>query len=265
MNLLVTTFGSREEFERGRALMDDLEIPYELLSPDPGFRLVGVPGLVTAAESRQALSRLGKDGFLCAGWVDYRPASVPVPETEPPFAEQGIFGEAAISVLAPCVADQSKIRLIAQVTGDLSSAMPYLNAEMERASFNPRVPVLTFMDGHRMVALHPRRVTVAKADELVDAWRTLEGVRRLVESVWARRQEIEPNYLTRERPPALEIFKRLPGTNCKVCGEPTCLAFAVKVWSGEAAVTECTPVFGHRAVRAELRGALEEVCAALGV
>lgn len=245
--------------------MDGLKIPYELLSPDPGFRLVGVPALVTAAESRRALSRLGAGGFLCAGWVDYRPSRIEVPASEPPSYDGGVFGRAAISVLAPCVADRSKIRLIAQVTGDLSPVLPYLNAEMERASFNPRVPVLTFMDGHRMVALHPRRITVAKADEVVDAWRTLEGVRRMVESVWVRREEIEPDYHTRERPPALEIFKRLPGTNCKDCGERSCLAFAVKVWSGEASVTECAPVFGHQAAHAELKGALEEVCAALGV
>jgi len=32
----------------------------------------------------------------------------------------------------------------------------------------------------------------------------------------------------------IEIFKLLPKTNCKDCGEPTCLAFAMKLAAGKA-------------------------------
>lgn len=265
MGMIATTFGNRKEFDRGRAVLDRLSLAYEVLSPDPGFRYVGAPAVVTDEETRRILARSAPAEFLCAGWVEYREPTIQVPEEEPESFPEGIFGRAVFSVLAPCVADSTRIRLIALTSGDLGPALPYLNAEMERASFNPRVPVLTFMDGYRMVALHSRRITVAKADEVVDGWRTLESIRLRVESVWARRQEIEPDYRTRERPPALEIFKRLPGTNCKECGEPSCLAFAVKVWSGEVSVSECAPVFSNEGASGELRGALEEICAALGV
>ena len=37
-----------------------------------------------------------------------------------------------------------------------------------------------------------------------------------------------------KKPPALEILKRLPGTNCGRCGEMTCMAFALRVWAAEA-------------------------------
>lgn len=33
MGLLVTTFGSRKEFEEGRAVLDRLSLAYEVLSP----------------------------------------------------------------------------------------------------------------------------------------------------------------------------------------------------------------------------------------
>jgi len=81
--------------------------------------------------------------------------------------------------------------------------------------------------------------------------------------VWARRSEIEPCYEVRERPPALEIFKRLPRTNCRACGEATCLAFAVKVWSREAPASACAPIFSGD--RGDLRDALREICTGLGV
>ncbi len=37
----------------------------------------------------------------------------------------------------------------------------------------------------------------------------------------------------------LDIYKQLPKENCKECGLPTCLAFAMKVASGQAGLEEC--------------------------
>jgi acetyl-CoA decarbonylase/synthase complex subunit gamma len=37
----------------------------------------------------------------------------------------------------------------------------------------------------------------------------------------------------------IQIFKLLPKTNCKECGEPTCLAFAMKLAAGKAELTLC--------------------------
>jgi len=40
----------------------------------------------------------------------------------------------------------------------------------------------------------------------------------------------------------IEIFKLLPKTNCKECGEPTCLAFAMKLATGKAELSACPQV-----------------------
>jgi acetyl-CoA decarbonylase/synthase complex subunit gamma len=40
----------------------------------------------------------------------------------------------------------------------------------------------------------------------------------------------------------IEIFKLLPKTNCKDCGEPTCLAFAMKLAAGKAELSLCPHV-----------------------
>jgi len=37
----------------------------------------------------------------------------------------------------------------------------------------------------------------------------------------------------------IQIFKLLPKTNCKECGVPTCLAFAMNLASGKAELDEC--------------------------
>lgn len=40
----------------------------------------------------------------------------------------------------------------------------------------------------------------------------------------------------------LEIFKQLPKTNCKKCGHPTCLAFAMALASSKASLDQCPDV-----------------------
>jgi acetyl-CoA decarbonylase/synthase complex subunit gamma len=37
----------------------------------------------------------------------------------------------------------------------------------------------------------------------------------------------------------LQIFKLLPNTNCKECGSPTCLAFAMRLAAGKEALDKC--------------------------
>ncbi|WP_083476829.1 aminotransferase class V-fold PLP-dependent enzyme [Moorella stamsii] len=48
--------------------------------------------------------------------------------------------------------------------------------------------------------------------------------------------------LEKEGPTALQIYKWLPGTNCRRCGQLTCLAFATRLLSGENALADCPPL-----------------------
>ena len=40
----------------------------------------------------------------------------------------------------------------------------------------------------------------------------------------------------------LQIFKQLPKTNCKDCGHPTCLAFAMALAAGNTSLDKCPHV-----------------------
>jgi len=195
--------------------------------------------------------------------VDYRQPSQAVPDEAPREFAEDIVGRVAIVVLAPCVADFKRLRLTAHLAGDVAEALPYFNAEMPQGSYTAKLPVFTYMDGHRLVSLFRDRVAVARTDDIVDSWASLERVRCLVNDVWARRHEITPSFERRRRPPAPEVYKRLPGTNCKACGEPTCTAFAWAVWRGDAEPQLCLPVFEGE--RGDLKGALLSICSGLGL
>ena len=265
-DLLVTTFPALSEFQRALAVLNAMGAACDRIDPTPALSLVAVPALVVSREVRAALASAAAD-IAYSGWVDYRISDATMPEgPELEEAESdGCFRRAAIMVLAPCVADETKIRLIAHLEGDLGPVLPYLNAVMPNATYTPTADLLTFMDGYRMITLYRHRITIAKADEIVDGWLTLERIRRRVEHTWAGRNQIEPSYEIRKRPPALEIFKRLPRTNCGKCGEPTCLAFALRIWKGEGSVQLCLPVFEDGGSASHLKEPLSEICAGMGL
>lgn len=41
----------------------------------------------------------------------------------------------------------------------------------------------------------------------------------------------------------MELIKLLPRTNCKECGETTCMAYAAKLAKGEVRLEACKPLF----------------------
>ncbi len=54
-------------------------------------------------------------------------------------------------------------------------------------------------------------------DEAVEV---LARLQRLVNDTWERRGEIVPSTTERQRLNPLAVYKLLPRTNCRVCGEP---------------------------------------------
>ncbi len=51
----------------------------------------------------------------------------------------------------------------------------------------------------------------------------------------------------------LEVYKLLPQTNCRQCGLPTCLAFAVAVMQGQKRLADCPPLDGEVAAQYEVK------------
>jgi len=58
----------------------------------------------------------------------------------------------------------------------------------------------------------------------------------------------------------MEIYAQLPQTNCKECGEASCMAFAFKLQRGEARTNACPPLYAEDQY-AEKRAQLEEMLA----
>jgi ArsR family metal-binding transcriptional regulator len=51
----------------------------------------------------------------------------------------------------------------------------------------------------------------------------LAAVRDLLNQTWTRRDEIQPRSEGRNVPRPLDVYELLPRTNCRACGEATCI------------------------------------------
>jgi len=260
---IVTTFANNTEFEKATRFATERHISYTVISPEPGFRKVGTGALVIDEADRGRISDDGEPPFITSGWVDYHPSNASVPESAPVDHAEDIFGTASIMVLRPCMADKNKLRITSHISGDLTEVFPYMNAIHKTAFYNANAQTFSFLESYRFITLFPRRIGIAKTDDIVDTWRVLEMLRNSFNECWKIRETITPNTNRRVRPPALEIYYRLPKSNCGACGEKTCMAFAFSLWSCQTTITKCEPIFegnfGH------LKDALVEICAGLDV
>ena len=146
----------------------------------------------------------------------------------------------------PCLADPEKIRVIAELSDEIHEVLPYLNAVLKGCIYNHPALTLTIKKDGQLFTLHFRHITLAKIEDEKEAEEILKWLKDLINETYEKRDQIEPNYSMAAELKALDIFKLLPGTNCKKCGEPTCLAFAVKLVGRDTEITKCDPLFSEK-------------------
>jgi ArsR family metal-binding transcriptional regulator len=162
----------------------------------------------------------------------------------------------------PCLADPMKIRVIAEVSEEIHETFPYLNAILKGCIYNHPANTLTIKKDGKLLTLHFRHITLAKIEDEKEAEEILRWLKGLINETYEKREQIEPNYSKGAELRALDIYRLLPGTSCKKCGEPTCLAFAVKLVGQEIEIAKCIPLFSEE--YQEKRNVLLELLQAAG-
>ncbi len=149
-------------------------------------------------------------------------------------------------VLPECNPSAQKVNAIAELGEDISEVLPYLNATIKGCSYNPDAGTLRFIREGKAITLHPRQIAIAGLEDETEARKVLDSLKEAINSTYERRGEVEPSYRRGDELKILDVFKLLPGTNCKQCGEPTCLAFASKLVKQEDNVRSCIPLYSNQ-------------------
>ncbi len=142
-------------------------------------------------------------------------------------------------VLSDCNPSSQKVNALVDLPRDIGEVIPFLNTVLKGRQYNQEERSLTVKRGGHFITFWPRQIAITKLEDESEARAVMEELKRILNETYERRDQIKPTYTSRPIPRPLDIFKLLPGKNCKECGEPTCMAFALKMVNEEVNWTKC--------------------------
>lgn len=160
-------------------------------------------------------------------------------------------------VEAECAPGSARYGAQVVIPADISEVFPYINAVMENAWYDHEGRVLILREPEQAYALRPHEIRVARVRDHFQAQEITTELVEKLNRIWQERDGITPRYTERKLPTVIDIFKLLPGNNCKECGYPTCLAFANDLRSGTIQIDLCPPML--KPENAENRQKIEEL------
>lgn len=138
-----------------------------------------------------------------------------------------------------CNPSFQSLHCIAHLDQDIGEVLPYLNAALGGFEYVKDPPAVTFKFHGKLITVHPRKIAVNALKDEVEAENMLAWLKREINESWENRAEIKPMYEGAPRPKLLEILKILPRTNCRECGQPTCMVFSSLLLEGGKGADDC--------------------------
>jgi ArsR family metal-binding transcriptional regulator len=152
---------------------------------------------------------------------------------------------------AECNPQFESLHCIASLDQDVSEALPYLNAVLGGFEYLKDPPAVMFRSRGRLITVHGRQIAVNALRDEEEADKILEWLKHEINQAWEKRAEIAPSTEGAPKPQVFEILKLLPRTNCRECGEPTCMVFAVRASEGIRSASDCPPLKAEAKQRLE--------------
>lgn len=131
------------------------------------------------------------------------------------------------------------VHCFAHLNQDVSGALPYLNSVLGGFGYVKDPPSVTFRAQGKLITVHGHKIAINALKDEAEARKIVEWLKREINTAWEKRNEIKPSCESTPRPQLIEILKLLPKTNCRKCGEPTCMVFAAKMAEGVKGVEDC--------------------------
>jgi ArsR family metal-binding transcriptional regulator len=160
----------------------------------------------------------------------------------------------------PCLADPGKIIVIGEPSRKLDEVLPYLATLPNVIVYNPETCTLTLRRQPGFISLYSDKAYITKVLDTEEGLELFQALVDAINATWEHRAELVAMTARKHAPRPLDIYTLLPQTNCKKCGEATCMAFACNLLLQERELEECTPLQADEAFT-ERRAALEAMLA----
>ncbi len=138
-----------------------------------------------------------------------------------------------------CQPGAMSVHCFAHLDQDVGPALPYLNAVLGGFEYIKDPPSVTFKAQGKLISVHGRKIAINALKDETEARKIVEWLKREINQAWENRADLEPSFTAAPRPQVIEVLKRLPKTNCRKCGEPTCMVFAVRLCEGARGAAAC--------------------------
>lgn len=148
----------------------------------------------------------------------------------------------SLSKIIPCLAEPGKVIVVGKPSQSLSDVIPYMATLPGVISYNPKTCALTFRRQPGFLTLESQKIYITQVKDANEGTALLEAVKDAVNAVWDKREELSAVTARKRAPHHLDVWELLPRTNCKQCGELTCLAFAVGLITQVRRLEECHPL-----------------------
>ena len=138
-----------------------------------------------------------------------------------------------------CRHEAESLHCIAQLNEDIGAVLPYLNAVLGGFQYTKEPPSVSFKVHGKLIAVHPRKIALNALQDEAQADKILAWLIDEINTAWDNRSTIEPRFEGAPQPKVIDILKLLPKTNCRECGQPTCMVFATQVAEGGKGPEAC--------------------------
>jgi ArsR family metal-binding transcriptional regulator len=152
-----------------------------------------------------------------------------------------------IKEISPCTADPERIKFLAQADKPLEDVLPILYLAIPNAKYSEKLGALSYMHQQHLITVFANgRITMTYVKDRSEADQLVEETRRLINRalIYLKthgKPSQEMVQAKKELTP-VKIYELLPKTNCKMCGEQSCFAFAAKLLNGEKTLQDCPPL-----------------------
>lgn len=148
---------------------------------------------------------------------------------------------AEVRQLLPCIVDASKFRIIADMAPPLGAVLKILEPIFPRANYSDIKNSLIVKKGEIITTIYGNgKVVMRMVKNGDEAKEELENLKNTING--AIKKGITPPPKENVKVELMDIYKYLPQTNCRECGEQGCYSFAIRLMAGQVNLDKCTPL-----------------------
>jgi ArsR family metal-binding transcriptional regulator len=90
-----------------------------------------------------------------------------------------------------------------------------------------------------LITLQPGRVSITQVTDTEEGLQLLATLTEAINATWEQRAALVAVTTRRRAPRPLDVWEFLPQTNCRRCGELTCMAFAFGLLQQQRSIGDC--------------------------